>query len=149
MKKPFEPNFQTSKDHFCKEELNKLHSQGLRGNLSGELRDEGRQDFSWEVEQLAKSYTQLSQQQTMTPDRLPEKERKDFIVRVFKSAGYDYTSTLEELVNGGYDVNETLVHDMVELVTLPHRYLKWDDRVLERLYSTKEIEYMKRLHRMQ
>ncbi|RMH14975.1 MAG: hypothetical protein D6698_11895 [Gammaproteobacteria bacterium] len=100
------------------------------------------------LERLAQSYEKLSVGLPMAADRLPEKERKDFTVRVFQDAGYDYGKTLQELVSGRHDVHDKLVRDMAELVNLPHRYLKWDDRVLTRLYSNEELDAIKRLHRM-
>ena len=55
MKKPFEPNLHTPEDKLCKEELNKLNSNGMRGPLPQNLRDDT-PDLIWESEQLAKSY---------------------------------------------------------------------------------------------
>lgn len=55
MKKQFSPNLNTPQQDFCREELNKLNSNGLRGNLKEELRD-GKPDLAWESEQLAKSH---------------------------------------------------------------------------------------------
>jgi sulfite reductase beta subunit-like hemoprotein len=51
----FQPKFRTPDEEICKEELNKLNSNGMRGSLHAELRD-GKPDLSWESEQLAKSY---------------------------------------------------------------------------------------------
>lgn len=55
MKKPFEPNFKTPQDKLCKEELNKIASNGVRGNLFQEFRNEAA-DLTWESEALAKSH---------------------------------------------------------------------------------------------
>ena len=55
MKKPFEPNFRTSPEQFCKEELNKLNSNGLRGHLAEDFRKDT-PDLMAESEQFAKSY---------------------------------------------------------------------------------------------
>src|SRR3990167_3148905 len=54
-KKPFDPNFRTPKEQLCREEINKLDSQGYLGNLKKDLRDDSRPDVIWEAEQLAKS----------------------------------------------------------------------------------------------
>ncbi len=54
--KEFNPNFKTPLTDYSKEELNKLNSNGLVGNLEQELHDESRADIVWEAEQLAKSY---------------------------------------------------------------------------------------------
>jgi sulfite reductase (NADPH) hemoprotein beta-component len=55
MKKPFEPNFNTPDDQLCKEELNKLRLPELQIQMADELRN-NQPDFTWEVEQIAKSY---------------------------------------------------------------------------------------------
>ncbi len=55
MKKSFTPNFQTPPADLCKEELNKLASNGMRGQLKEHLRDLSTDDLVWESEQLAKS----------------------------------------------------------------------------------------------
>jgi sulfite reductase beta subunit-like hemoprotein len=72
--KKFEPNFHTPKDDFCREELNKLQSGGMRGNLYEQLREDDRPDIAWEAEQLAKSYGIYLEFNRRTPG--PE---KDFI----------------------------------------------------------------------
>ncbi len=53
-KKPFEPNSKTPADKLCKEELNKLASNGMRGTLSQEFKNDA-PDITWEAEALAKS----------------------------------------------------------------------------------------------
>src|SRR3990167_3209658 len=55
MKKPFSPNFNTPQHDLSKEELNKLASNGIRGNLAVEFRNDS-PDLAWEAEQLAKSH---------------------------------------------------------------------------------------------
>lgn len=55
MPKEFNPNFRTPSKDFSKEELNKLASNGVRGKLHDEFRDD-KPDLSWESEQLAKSH---------------------------------------------------------------------------------------------
>lgn len=55
-KKPFAPNFRTSADDFCKEEVNKLNHAGLeKSSLYDDFRDSSTADMVWESEQLAKS----------------------------------------------------------------------------------------------
>ncbi len=56
MKKDFTPNFCTPEDKLCKEELNKLASNGMRGQLRANLLDTNTRDLIWESEQLAKSH---------------------------------------------------------------------------------------------
>src|SRR3989338_6909352 len=55
MKKPFSPNFNTPRQDFSKEELNKLASNGIRGSLAQDFRS-GTPDLAWEAEALAKSH---------------------------------------------------------------------------------------------
>lgn len=55
-KKPFTPNFKTPEDKLCKEELNKIASDGIRGNLRADFRDLSRPDLAWEAEAVAKSH---------------------------------------------------------------------------------------------
>ncbi|MBI5150194.1 MAG: nitrite/sulfite reductase [Candidatus Omnitrophica bacterium] len=55
MKKPFSPNFNTPQQDLSKEELNKLASNGIRGNLAQEFRNDA-PDIAWEAEALAKSH---------------------------------------------------------------------------------------------
>ncbi len=54
VKKEFAPNFKTPADQLSKEELNKLASNGGRGQLYEEFRN-AIPDLTWESEQLAKS----------------------------------------------------------------------------------------------
>ncbi len=54
MKKPFEPNFNTPKEDYSKEEINKINSNGGQGSLYEEFRNQ-EPDLTWEAEQLAKS----------------------------------------------------------------------------------------------
>ncbi len=56
MKKPFTPNFRTPASDLSKEEINKLNSNGTRGQLAQHLRDLSTPDLVWESEQLAKSH---------------------------------------------------------------------------------------------
>ena len=55
MKKEFNPNLRTPREQLCKEEINKLNSNGLRDHLFEEFRND-KPDIIWEVEQLAKSH---------------------------------------------------------------------------------------------
>jgi len=55
VKKSFTPNFRTPTEQLCKEELNKMNSNGMRGRLWQDLRDD-KPDLVWESEQLAKSH---------------------------------------------------------------------------------------------
>ncbi|MBL8012301.1 MAG: nitrite/sulfite reductase [Candidatus Omnitrophica bacterium] len=55
-RRPFTPNFKTPQSDLCKEELNKVGSNMIRGNVRQEFHDESRADLSWETEALAKSH---------------------------------------------------------------------------------------------
>ena len=54
-KKFFEPNFLTPQQDHSREELNKAASNGVRGDLYEELRQDDPK-LAWEAEQLSKSY---------------------------------------------------------------------------------------------
>jgi len=55
MKKPFKPHFQTPKEDFSKEEINKLKQEGLKNcSLAADLCND-QEDIVWESEQIAKS----------------------------------------------------------------------------------------------
>jgi sulfite reductase (NADPH) hemoprotein beta-component len=56
MKKPFEPNFRTPQDKLAKEEINKVNSNGIRGQLKEHFNDHSQADLIWESEALAKSH---------------------------------------------------------------------------------------------
>ena len=45
MSKPFTPNLRTPRQDFSAEEVNKLNSNGIRGNLAQELRDNAKPDL--------------------------------------------------------------------------------------------------------
>lgn len=55
-RKPFEPNFKTSSDKLCKEELNKLAAGTIAGQVKADFADRSREDIPWESEALAKSH---------------------------------------------------------------------------------------------
>lgn len=55
-RRPFTPNFKTPQADLCKEELNKLASNMIRGTVRQEFNDESKGDLSWEAEALAKSH---------------------------------------------------------------------------------------------
>lgn len=84
MKKSFEPNFQTPKEKFCKEEQNKLSSNGLRDHLAEEFRNFEKTDLIWEAEQLAKSYGIY-----LEFDRAKTGEEKDwmYMIRISNPGG--------------------------------------------------------------
>lgn len=95
IKKDFNPNFHTPKEKFCKEELNKLASNGGRGNLLSEFRNE-LPDLTWESEQLAKSqgiYLEFNRAQTG--------EEKDwmYMLRVSVIGGGPLTRTQWNLID--------------------------------------------------
>ncbi len=56
VRRPFTPNFKTPQADLCKEELNKIASNMIRGKIKEEFHDESRGDISWETEALAKSH---------------------------------------------------------------------------------------------
>ena len=75
------------------------------------------------LETLADAYTDVSNKRlTVSPMTLHGKDRRDFLVRVFNEAGYDYSATLRVLAMD-YDKTDKLHKDMAELVLMPHRNL--------------------------
>ena len=56
VRRPFTPNFKTPQSDLCKEELNKLASNMIRGTVKQEFNDDSRGDLTWEAEALAKSH---------------------------------------------------------------------------------------------
>ena len=56
MPKKFEPNFKTADEDLCKEEVNKLNSNGFVGDLEHDLKEPEKPDIQWASEQIAKSY---------------------------------------------------------------------------------------------
>lgn len=84
MKKPFQPNFHTPKEKLCKEEQNKLASNGLRDHLAEEFRNFEKPDLIWEAEQLAKSYGIY-----LEFDRAKTGEEKDwmYMIRISNPGG--------------------------------------------------------------
>lgn len=83
VKKPFTPNLRTPAADLCKEELNKINSNGLVGNLYEEFRNE-LPDLTWESEALAKS-----QGIYLEFDRAKTGEEKDwrYMLRVTNPGG--------------------------------------------------------------
>jgi len=55
-RKPVEISLKTPPEALCKEELNKLASNGFEGNLKADFRDASRDDLPWESEAIAKSH---------------------------------------------------------------------------------------------
>jgi len=77
MGKEFNPNLGTPLAEYCREELNKLNSNGMVGNLPEQLRDATRSDIAWEAEQLAKSYGIY-----LEFDRAKTGKEKDFLYMI-------------------------------------------------------------------
>ena len=75
------------------------------------------------LQNLADAYTDVSNKRlTVSPMTLMGKERRDFLVRVFTEAGYDYSATLRALAMD-YDKTNKLHKDLAGLVLMPHRNL--------------------------
>lgn len=74
------------------------------------------------LEKLAASWEKLSDNRlAVSPASLPGDGRKEFLERVFKDAGYDYSATLKQMASQAFDKNNKLYSDMAELLLLPHR----------------------------
>ncbi|MDZ4262255.1 MAG: hypothetical protein U1B30_08010 [Pseudomonadota bacterium] len=74
------------------------------------------------LEKLAASWEKLSDNRlAVSPASLPGDGRKEFLERVFKDAGYDYSATLKQMASQEFDRNNKVYSDMAELLLLPHR----------------------------
>jgi len=72
------------------------------------------------LEKLATSFRELSDLNPQAPSVLPMDERKVFVERVFKHAGYDYARTLQALAENEIHTWDRQQHDLIELVLFPH-----------------------------
>ncbi|MEK6749411.1 MAG: hypothetical protein AABY83_09425 [Pseudomonadota bacterium] len=96
------------------------------------------------LERLATSFRELSDLYPQGPATLPPGERKTFVERVFKHAGYDYTLTLQALATSPPHAWDRWRRDMIELVTFPH-HGNGQREQLATVYSTQQLEYIMRL----
>lgn len=83
MSDKFNPNFKTPEADFCKEEINKQNSNGIRGTLAAEFRSgDPHGELTWEAEALAKSHGIY-----MEIDRGEKKKNFFYMVRISIPSG--------------------------------------------------------------
>lgn len=89
------------------------------------------------LEQLATAYRSVTQQYPVQPASMPPVGKKEFVQRVFATAGYDYLATLKAFAKQGVDVTSQDQRDLAELLSIPHKGLA--DTELATLYSAEEL----------
>jgi hypothetical protein len=89
------------------------------------------------LEQLAEAYRATAQQYPMQPKAMPPEGRREFVERVFKAAGYDYSATLLAMARQGADVTNAEHRDLAELLFLPHAGIS--NQAMGELYSEQEL----------
>jgi hypothetical protein len=95
------------------------------------------------LEKLAQAYRQVGESYPVQPQVMPPKGRKEFLNKVFKQAGYDYSATLLALVESGTDNTNQNQRDLVELLLIPGKGLQ--DSALDKLYTAEELVAVKQL----
>jgi len=99
------------------------------------------------LERLAAEYNKLAETAPISPRRLSPGQRKDFVVRVFSASGYSYSSTLHQLAEGGWDVNDQNAKDLVDLVFMPHTNIDVSQG-LKSVYSEQELADVRKVQQM-
>ena len=89
------------------------------------------------LEQLADAYRTISQQYPVQPGSMRPAGKKEFVERVFATAGYSYTATLMACAQRGIDMTNQDQRDLAELLFLPHKGLA--DADMGDLYSADEL----------
>ena len=95
------------------------------------------------LEELADAYRKVSQQYPLSPKSMPPAGRREFVERVFRSAGYDYAATLHALAKQGVSPTSQDQRDLVELVFLPHAGIS--NEAMGDLYSEQELASIYRI----
>lgn len=89
------------------------------------------------LEKLADAFRQVAQDYTVQPRSMRPEDRKQFVQRVFSTAGYNYTATLQAVARQGLDVTHQDHRDLVELLFLPHQGVA--EEVWADFYSDTEL----------
>ena len=95
------------------------------------------------LEKLAASYQKLSEQLPSRPSSLTPAGKRKFVEQVFAEAGYDYTTPLLAMADGGLDPANQLHRDLVELLFLPHAGMAREN--FSNIYSSSEIRAIERI----
>lgn len=89
------------------------------------------------LEKLAAAYRRVGADYPVQPQSMRPAGRKEFVQRVFQSAGYDYSASLLALAGQGLDAANQEQRDLAQLLLLPHRGL--DREATRELYSSEEL----------
>lgn len=89
------------------------------------------------LEQLAEAYRSVAEGYPVQPSSMRPAGKKEFVERVFSTAGYHHASTLKAMAVQGADVSNQDHRDLAELLMLPHKGLA--ERELAALYSSEEL----------
>jgi len=90
------------------------------------------------LEQLATAYRSVADGYPVQPTSMRPKVKKDFVQRVFTTAGYHYGATLSAFANQGVDITNQDQRDLAELLLLPLRGLGEED--MKKLFSAEELQ---------
>lgn len=88
------------------------------------------------LEKLAQAWHTAEKEIATAPRALSGPARKAFVVKVFATAGYNYTATLQALAAHAVSTQDT--KDLVELALLPHRNAG-EPVSLQEIYSPQEL----------
>lgn len=89
------------------------------------------------LEQLATAYRSVSGDYPIQPASMKPEGKKEFVERVFATAGYHYGATLSTFAKQGVDVTSQDQRDLTDLLFLPHRGLS--DADMQELYTDEEL----------
>jgi hypothetical protein len=89
------------------------------------------------LEQLANAYRSMEKDYPVRPANMRPKGKKEFVERVFTTAGYHYGATLTAFAKQGADVTSQDQRDLADLLFLPHRGLSEED--MKDLYTSEEL----------
>lgn len=95
------------------------------------------------LEQLATAYRSVAQEYPAHPASMRPAGKKEFVERVFATAGYSYSATLKVFAKQGIDVTSQDQRDLADLLFLPHKGLV--DTELADLYSVEELAAVRSL----
>ncbi|WP_455198261.1 hypothetical protein [Kaarinaea lacus] len=90
------------------------------------------------LEQLASAYRSVAAEYPVQPSSMRPKGKKEFVERVFTTAGYHYGATLTDFARQGVDVTNQDQRDLADLLFLPHQGLGIEE--MDNLYSADELE---------
>ena len=90
------------------------------------------------LEQLATAYRSVAEEYPVQPASMRPAGKKEFVIRVFETAGYHYRATLMAFAKQGADVTNQDQRDLADLLFFPHRGMSEAD--MKDLYTADELE---------